>query len=396
MKQLLFVLLAALFAVFPSRALENLKVGGTVRTMKVHAPAGLPSGAPLVIACHGANQDAEWHDSHTKWTAVADTAKFVVVFPNGVNHFWDITGNTDINFVLAIIDEMQTRYGIDTNRVYLTGFSMGGMFTYHCANRIPDRIAAFCPVSGYPMGDKSATSARPVPIFHTHGTADDVCVFSGVQPTLDNWIKRNECNPAAEVIKPYPASNPTSGATLHRWTGGLDGVEVVLLEFEGKGHWQSEDPMHTYTSVEAWNFMRRWKLGPAAPATVSIEPEDGSFDLPQSNLSISIEFNENVSAEGVVATLSGLTASSRLAVATEGTILKLTVPEGVELPKGSYTLTVENVRGAAGGTLRRLTATYVLGIEETGEQLAIETVLRPDWRSEQNKVGEGIDRKSVV
>lgn len=390
MKHLLFAFLTALLAVVPCRALENLTVGGTVRTMKVHVPADLPKGAPLVIACHGANQDAEWHDSHSKWSAVADTAKFVLVFPNGINHFWDISGNTDINFVLAIIDEMQKRHSIDTSRVYLTGFSMGGMFTYFCANRIPDRIAAFCPVSGYPMGDKSANSARPVPIFHTHGTGDDVCVFSGVQPTLDNWIKRNGCNPVAEVTKPYPASNPNSGATLHRWTGGLDGVEVVLLEFAGKGHWQSEDPLHAYTSVEAWNFMRRWSLGPDAPATVSIEPEDGSFDLPQSDLSISIEFNENVSAEGVVATLSGNSATCTLAAAAEGRSLRLTMPAGEKLPKGSYTLTVENVRGESGGTLRRLTASYVLGIEETGEQLAVETVLRPDWRSDQNKIGEGI------
>ena len=112
-----------------------------------------------------------------KIETVADTAKFVTVFPEGIDKGWDLSGNRDINFVLALIDEMVEKYDIDPCRVYLSGFSMGGMFTYHAMNKIADRIAAFAPISGYPMGGATANAnVRPIPIIHTHGTSDDWCL----------------------------------------------------------------------------------------------------------------------------------------------------------------------------------------------------------------------------
>lgn len=109
MKRLLLTCLVLVAMVYApaALALETLTVDGKQRTMKVYVPDGLPTGASLVIACHGANQSADWHDEHTQWHAVADTAKFVLVFPNAVNSFWDVSGNSDVNFILAIIDEIR-------------------------------------------------------------------------------------------------------------------------------------------------------------------------------------------------------------------------------------------------------------------------------------------------
>jgi poly(3-hydroxybutyrate) depolymerase len=79
---------------------------------------------------------------------------------------------------------------------------MGGMFTYHAMNKIADRIAAFAPISGYPMGGATASpNVRPIPIIHTHGTSDDVVTFSNVQKNLNVWIKHNGCPETAEVTK---------------------------------------------------------------------------------------------------------------------------------------------------------------------------------------------------
>ncbi len=76
---------------------------------------------------HGSGQSPDYQRAQAKWEQVADTAKFLVVFPGGINNQWDISGTSDINFITAIIDTMHRRYGIDRNRVYLSGFSMGGM-----------------------------------------------------------------------------------------------------------------------------------------------------------------------------------------------------------------------------------------------------------------------------
>ncbi len=366
---------------------ENVTVNGTSRKMKVHVPDNTPSGAALVIACHGMNQDANWHDSNSKWAAVADTAKFVLVFPEGIDRGWDISGNRDVDFVCAIIDKMEKDHNISTGRVYLTGFSMGGMFTYHCANRISDKIAAFVPVSGYPMWDKSAYSSRPVPIMHVHGTGDDVCVFSGVQPTLDNWIKRNECNTVEELISPYPKGNRNQGAKMHIWGDGLDGTEVRLLEFKDKGHWQSEDPAFCLTSVEGWNFMKRWSLGPDSPKVSSVEPENGSFDLPLDGSQITLTFDMNVDGSEAEAVLEKDGVPVNLDIKTSGNTLTLTVPV---IERGEYSLSVRNVKGENDGIMKVFKATYTFGVEEVGDVPPYNEVFNPDLRAEESTIGEGI------
>ena len=383
----LCIALSSLVSASASTTWEKLTVNGQSRDMKVHVPDNTPSGAALVIACHGMNQSAQWHDDNSKWTAVSDTAKFVLVFPEGIDHGWDIGGNRDVDFVCAIIDKMEQDHNISTSRVYLTGFSMGGMFTYHCANRIPDKIAAFVPVSGYPMWDKSAYSSRPVPIMHVHGTGDDVCVFSGVQPTLDNWIKHNGCNTVEKLIDPYPEGNRNKGAKMHIWDDGKDGVEVRLLELAGKGHWQSEDPVYCLTSIEAWNFMKRWSLGPDAPKVKALEPENGSFDLPLDGMEISIAFDMNIDGSEAEAQLVKDGETVILDVKSEGNILTLTVPE---LERGEYALSVRNVKGENDGMMKVYKATYTFGVEEVGDVPPYNEVFYPDLRAEEGKVGEGI------
>lgn len=391
MKKLLTILISVMSVASVSAAMtakwEKIKVNGLDRDMKVYVPKDTPSGAPLVIACHGMNQSADWHDSNSKWAAVADTAKFVLVFPEGIDHGWDLGGSKDVDFICAIINKMEQDNNISTGRVYLTGFSMGGMFTYFCANRIADKIAAFVPVSGYPMWDKTASSSRPVPILHVHGTGDDVCNFSGVQPTLDNWIKRNKCNTVEQLIDPYPKGNRNKGAKMHIWADGLDGVEVRLLEFKDKGHWQSEDANFCLTSIEAWNFMKRWSLGPDAPKVTLLEPENGSFDLPTEGMEIKLTFDMNVSAEGVEATLDNGDAHISLDAKANDNVLTLTVPA---LECGEYNLSVRNVTGENDGIMKVCKATYTFGFEEVGDVPPYNEIFNPDFRAEQNSIGEGI------
>ena len=253
--------MAACF-MLPSSAQEKLKVGGTEREYKIYVPKDLGAKRPLLISCHGMNQDAAYQMGMLDIQSVADTAKFVTVFPEGISKSWDITGNRDINFMLAIIDEMVEKYDIDRGRVYLSGFSMGGMFTYHAMNKIADRIAAFAPISGYPMGGATASpNVRPIPIIHTHGTSDDVVTFANVQKNLNVWIKHNGCPETAEVTKRY---RNAAHITRHVWGPGNDDVEVVLMEMANKGHWISNDN-GVKTGDEIWRFCSRYSIEVADP-----------------------------------------------------------------------------------------------------------------------------------
>ncbi len=276
MKRYFLQLLLFVAGLLPLQA-DNITVDGTSRSYNVYAPKNLGESRPLLIFCHGYSQDANWmqnnefKNDNVSMEAVCDTAKFVVVFPNGINNSWDTGGDRDINFIKAIIEKMATQYKIDRNRVYLGGFSMGGMLTYHAMNKIPDLIAAFCPVSGYPMGGATANaSVRPIPILHIHGTGDGTCSFSGVQPALDVWIKHNGCPTTAKVVNNYNGFN----AKMHTWGPGNNGVEVKLLELADKGHWICKEPQ-VYTGKEIWNFCKRFSLELKDPTVRISTPKDG-------------------------------------------------------------------------------------------------------------------------
>jgi len=277
MKKALLSLLLLAAGLLPSQA-DNLTVDGTSRSYNVYAPTNLGENRPLLIFCHGASQDANWmqnsefKNDNVSMEAVCDTAKFVVVFPNGINNQWDISGDRDINFIKAIINKMVTQHKIDRNRVYLGGFSMGGMLTYHAMNKIPDLIAAFVPCSGYPMGGATANAnVRPLPILHIHGTGDEVCAFSGAQPALNVWINHNGCPTTARVVSNY---NGFSGAKMHSWGPGNDGVYVKLLELANKGHWICKEPQ-VYTGKEIWNFCKNYSLNKTTPNVSITAPKTG-------------------------------------------------------------------------------------------------------------------------
>ena len=271
MKRNLILALFAVAAMLPGKA-ENITVNGTQRNYIVYAPKNLGENRPLLISCHGMNQDANYQKGMLVIESVADTAKFLTVFPNGIDKSWDISGNRDINFITALIDKMVTQYKIDRNRVYLSGFSMGGMFTYHAMNKIPDKIAAFAPISGYPINGATANSnVRPIPIIHTHGTSDDVVNFGGVQGSLNVWIKHNGCPTSAKVTQRY---RNASHITRRVWGPGNDGVEVVLMEMAGKGHWISNDN-GVKTGDEIWRFCSRYSLNKTSPSVSITSPKSG-------------------------------------------------------------------------------------------------------------------------
>ena len=255
------ILLYLITYTFLSNAqIENFVVGNTTRQMLVYAPSTIIPGRPLLISLHGLNQDINYQKNQAKWEDIAKEENFVVVYPAGINNSWDLMGNRDIDFILAIIDEMVNRYGVDRERVYLSGFSMGGMMTYYAATKIANKIAAFAPVSGYPLWNTNISSSRPIPIIHVHGTADDVVPYSGVQTYLNGWIARDSCPTTPIETKPYPADKPFSNGKKYYWGPGTDSVEIVLLELSGVGHWHSNDPNGYIQAAKYGIFVRNFHL----------------------------------------------------------------------------------------------------------------------------------------
>lgn len=126
-----------------AQRMMTFSVDGKSREALVYAPSDRPESPALVISLHGAGQDAYYQQNQTHWNECADSAKCVVVYPNAVNKFWDTSGKSDIAFIEKIMERMQSAYHIDPKRIYISGFSLGAMMTYHCIEHLGDRVAAF-------------------------------------------------------------------------------------------------------------------------------------------------------------------------------------------------------------------------------------------------------------
>jgi poly(hydroxyalkanoate) depolymerase family esterase len=348
----------------------TLNINGTTRSMLVYAPADLPDNAPLLISMHGMNQDAAYQQGQTAWETIAAKEKFVVVYPEGINKYWDIsttTNNKDLNFLSAIIDDMVSRYKINTSRVYLSGFSMGGMMTYFAANYMDDKFAAFAPVSGYLLGGDPVKSSRPIPIIHTHGTSDDVVTYSGINNILSNWAKRNNCSSEPTVVTPYPTDKPNSKSSRTTWAAGEAGVEVVLLTLDGKGHWHSNDDNGVHTSNEIWEFIKNYSL---CPQVIDVTPENNSFDLPATTQEFVVKFNTSVDISKIdfKATLGDKNVDfvvKETALSESVTITLNSAPANDILK-----ITLTNIADANGATLEELILTYTIGEDTSNNSTA--------------------------
>ena len=344
MKHLLPILIAASFSFAQwggggggGKSLNDYqKKSVSGREIHVYAPSGLKENSPLLISCHGMDQDPNYQQSNTHWEAVADTAGFVVVYPRGGTGMstWDISGDKDTKWMLEIIDQMYSDYKIDKKRVYLSGFSMGGMFTYHSMSKIADKIAAFAPTSGTNvMGASKAM--RPVPIIHPHGTNDDVLQYSQVEGFLKNYRDQFNCPSQAQEEKNYPNAE-NSGATMYTWGPCDKGVYIKHLKLPGRGHSPSKADVS-----DIWNFVKQW----------NVDGKIGEGSVESSSSEVASSSSEAKSSSSVVGPGPGQTSSS---VGTEPASSTTALPMDPSLLAVSVYKSSDNfivVAGAQGKTI---------------------------------------------
>lgn len=353
-KQLLIVFVAILPFAVNVNAQESIKVGSATRQMIVYAPSGIARNRPLVISMHGRGQTMYDQKNQTQFQSVAQTNNFVLVFPQSDGNDWQLWGDNDINFILAIIDEMSSRYGIDRNRVYLSGFSMGGMMSYYAATRIADKIAAFAPVSGFLMSGPNTNSSRPAPIIHIHGADDTFVPHANVQTHMDAWIARNGCPTTPVVTTPYPGNYPNAKSTKKYWGLGKEKVEVVFISVFGVGHWYSDwcDGVNgVFSSQAIWEFCSKYSLkdGLAEFKSASVteaDPTQITVELTQPIVSADSYTGFSVKVDGVAATVNS--------VVLNGTN-KLTVQLGAAITKDNeVTLSYNNGNVVSAGYEKKL------------------------------------------
>jgi phospholipase/carboxylesterase len=117
-----------------------------------------------------------------------------------------LTKEQSIDWILSCIGRVKAKYRVDTNAVFLFGFSQGGMLTYEIGVRYPKLFRGLIPAGGlldfrFDSLHRFDTLCRHLPLRALHGAYDDVVEFGADQASSDTL--RNRGMPA-ELLR-YPA-----------------------------------------------------------------------------------------------------------------------------------------------------------------------------------------------
>jgi polyhydroxybutyrate depolymerase len=188
---------------------QTIDIGGTTRYYLLDVPSAADNKTPLMLifALHGYDMNNVSVVGLYNFTSRSN-GKAITVYPQGegpapgdTSHWGDgvlkstWTANTaNYDFMQTLKADLESRFCIDTNKVFFTGFSMGGMFTNSIACEHSDWFHGFAPVEGMGPGSCANKNAKPAIIIH-QGTADTtVSPTSGGEPTRDFWTQQNGCN----------------------------------------------------------------------------------------------------------------------------------------------------------------------------------------------------------
>ncbi len=215
----------------------------------VSVPEDLAGPAPVIIALHGKGDNG---GDFLEATGL-DQARAIVAAPTGVGLAWapapyaHTTLEQDQQRIDAILDHLIAHHDIDSERIYLTGFSNGGGLAVSLS-LLDDRYAAVATVSAAVRAHpEDIAKGEPVDYLNIHGTYDDVVPFGGEARSPYSGVEDDPTYGAPEVVSAFERRNQgIARAELrrvegmgHEWpTGGWAarrGIDVTatVLEFFG-------------------------------------------------------------------------------------------------------------------------------------------------------------------
>ena len=217
---------AALFALLqpvPCRADEL--------TMLAHPPSVTSPHPPLIVLMHGAGADERdmiglWKQLPLEFVVVAPRGPFGAAgsgwrwYRKGPTQDADLAASRKI--VDLVVDGAIKRFDADPARVFIGGFSQGGVMTYEVAMHEPGRFRGAVVMSGTLF--RSALTGDPpgqqtTPFFIGQGTADKVIPYPTAVAARDTLEKRG----IAVTFKPYEGMAHTTSdaeiAAVSAWLG---------------------------------------------------------------------------------------------------------------------------------------------------------------------------------
>lgn len=319
---------------------QGVSIDGQVRPYYLYVPPSYDGSqeVPLVVALHGYTANTLLMAWQSQFNHVADTAGFLVAYPQGelVTNAapppglppqglgWNVGGilsseTDDVAYLDGVLDQIGQNFAVDSNRIYATGISNGGLMTSLLACERPERLAAVANVAG--IGTENCTQADVLPTLVIHGTNDPIVPFEGDPsrgaPDVDSLVEAlagfNGCDAAPDSVN-LPDIDPSDNTTVTRFDYGNcdENGDVVFYRVNNGSHvWDGTAPVPSFfipvvgpnvnqdihASVEIWQFFQRFERqastsiaapqGSAFGLNVYPNPSQGAwtvaFELPQAS-----------------------------------------------------------------------------------------------------------------
>jgi polyhydroxybutyrate depolymerase len=220
---------------------------------------------PLVLILHGYTGNMFQTEGIFRMKSLLKHQKIIFVTPEGTrdlrsNAFWNATPSCcnffsskvdDVSYLNKVIDEVSSKYSVDSNQIYVLGESNGGFMATLLACSLSSKIAAFVNIAGSGWTDRKLCHPKhPVSALFIHSSSDDVIKYEGgnlfdafgnqwdlkirpsdypsVQMTAQNWAKWNKCQD-----KPNQSS---AGRSIQKWEGCSSGGAVESWTFSNSPH----------------------------------------------------------------------------------------------------------------------------------------------------------------
>jgi polyhydroxybutyrate depolymerase len=196
-------------------------VDGVAREGLIHVPrTATAQPAPLVFAFHGhggtMRSSARSQPVHELWPEALVVYLQGLPTPgrltdpegkkNGWQHGGGAMGDRDLKFFDVVFADLQREYKVDKDRVYSTGHSNGGGFTYLLWAKRGNLFAAFGPSAAVALPEQGRLT--PHPAIHVAGENDPLVKFAWQQRMIESLKETNQCEtgePAGKYGTLYPS-----------------------------------------------------------------------------------------------------------------------------------------------------------------------------------------------
>jgi polyhydroxybutyrate depolymerase len=271
---------------------------GLTREYNIYIPASYDGSTnfPLLFNLHGGNGTISNWQATSDMRPVADTADFILVYPqarpdpsdgNSLNWIPKTVGTfDDVPFVGKLIDTIASDYQIDLNRIYVCGYSLGGDMSFELGCKLNNRIAAIAPVARTMQANPTSycTPVHPTGVLTILGTNDITSPYNGLifggttyyisaAATHEYWATHNHCDTTATV------DTVSTSVERFTWSTASGCAYVEELKVIGGGHdWPgSFGNMTIDANEEIWQFVSRYALNGLIGCTTTSIHEHNSM-----------------------------------------------------------------------------------------------------------------------